>query len=156
MPFGIKDLDPVIMSCKLAPLQRMDLRVIKIWNQDLVSTWAEILDLSPNITNCYSLHVWLGLYKLLKNKSHGISNKCCLLTVQSTWCCSWRLHVVALLSDCHISTYVDDIKKVNEANQSSHNVLTDLQSLQSTSVGIKINSQLFFQTSLLLRKPLGI
>ena len=64
--------------------------------------------------------------------------------------------MVALLSDCHISTYVDDIKKDNEANQSSHKVLTDLQSLQSTSVGIEINSQLFFQTSLLLRKPLGI
>ena len=52
--------------------------------------------------------------------------------------------MVALLSDCHVSTYVDDIKKDNEANQSSHKVLTDLQSLQSTSVGIEINSQLFF------------
>ena len=120
------------MSCKLAPLQRMDLRAIEIWNQDLVSTWAEILDLSPNITNCYSLHVWLGLYKLLENQSHGISNKCCLLTVQSTWCCSWRLHVVALLSDCRVSTYVNDIKKDNKA-----------ESLQSTYVGIEINSQLW-------------
>ena len=51
--------------------------------------------------------------------------------------------MVALLSDCHISTYVDDIKKDNEANQSSHKVLTDLQSLQSTSVGIEINSTFF-------------
>ena len=35
------------MECKLAPLQRMDLRAIEIWNQGLVSTWAEKLDLSP-------------------------------------------------------------------------------------------------------------
>ena len=26
----LRDLDPAIMSCKLAPLQRMDLRAIKI------------------------------------------------------------------------------------------------------------------------------
>ena len=51
------------MSCNLAPLQRMDLKVSKIWNQDLVSTWAELLDLNLNITNCYDLHVLLGLYK---------------------------------------------------------------------------------------------
>ena len=60
------------MSFKLAPFQRMGLRAIKIWNQDLVSTWAEMLDLNPNTTNCYGLHVWLGLYKLLKSKSLGI------------------------------------------------------------------------------------
>ena len=100
----------------MAPLQRMDLRVIKNWNQDLVSTWAEILDLSLDITNCYGLHVLLGLYKLPKNKALGINNKLCLLTVESTWCCSWRLHVVALLSDCHVNTYVNDIKKDNKAN----------------------------------------
>ena len=28
---------------------RMDLREIKIWNQDLVSARAEILDLNPNM-----------------------------------------------------------------------------------------------------------
>ena len=104
------------MSCKLAPLQRMDLRVSKTWNQDVVSTWAEILDLNLNINNCYGLHVLLGLYRLPKNKSLGISNKYCLLTVESTWCCSGRLHVVALLSDCQINTYVNDIKKDNKAN----------------------------------------
>ena len=128
------------MSCKSAPIQRMDLRAIKIWNQDLVSKWAEILDFNPNITNCYGLHVSLGLYKLLKNTSLRISNKCCLLTVQSIWWCSWRLHVVAQLSDCQISTYnKDNNKTINEIN---HLILTDLQSLQSTSVGIKINSKL--------------
>ena len=111
------DLDPATMSCKLDPLQRMDLRAIKIWNQDLVSTWAEMLDFNPNFTNCYGLHMSLGLYKLLKNTSLRISNKCCLLTVESTWCCSWRLHVVALLSDCHISTYnKDNNKTINEIN----------------------------------------
>ena len=57
---GIYDLDPAIMSCKLAPLQRMDLRAIKIWNKDLVRTRAEMLELNPNITNCYGLHVLLG------------------------------------------------------------------------------------------------
>ena len=34
--------------------------------------------------------------------------KVCLLTVESTWCCSWRLHVTVLLSDCHIGTYIND------------------------------------------------
>ena len=54
------------MNCKLAPLQRTNLRVSKIWNQDLVSTWAELLDLNLNITNSYGLHVLLGLYRLPK------------------------------------------------------------------------------------------
>ena len=48
------------MSCKLAPLQRMDLRAIKIWNKNLVRTRAEMLELNPNITNWYGLHVLLG------------------------------------------------------------------------------------------------
>ena len=38
--------------------------------------------------------------------------KVCLLTVESTWCCSWRLHVTVLLSDCHISTYINDILRI--------------------------------------------
>ena len=67
MPVGIYDMNPAITSCKLAPLLiSMDLRAIKIWNQDLVSTWAEILNLSLNITNRYGLHVWLGLLSFLK------------------------------------------------------------------------------------------
>ena len=47
-----------------------------------------MLDLSLDITNCYGFHVLLGLYKLPKNKALGINNKFCLLTVESTWCCS--------------------------------------------------------------------
>ena len=38
--------------------------------------------------------------------------KGCLLTVESTWCCSWRLHVAVLLSDFHINTYINDILRI--------------------------------------------
>ena len=78
------------LNCKLTPLLSMDLRAINIWNQDLASTRGEILGLNPNIRVCISFL------------------KVCLLTVESTWCCSWRLHVTVLLSDCHISTYIND------------------------------------------------
>ena len=82
------------LNCKLTPLLSMDLRAINIWNQDLASTRGEILGLNPNIRVCISFL------------------KVCLLTVESTWCCSWRLHVTVLLSDCHISTYINDILRI--------------------------------------------
>ena len=59
-------MDPTIMNSKLALMLRIK---FKIWNQDLVSTRAEILDLNPNMYWCRSLREVVSNFQESGNRS---------------------------------------------------------------------------------------